>query len=111
MKPIVAILFLTLFGVRPAPAAPNQVPAALPNILLIMVDDMGYSDLGSGSSHSNKDLPVLLAGGLFQHGHYLAIEPGTVPLSNLYLSVPHHLGMDDKSFGTSTGTLKGLTIV
>jgi hypothetical protein len=85
--------------------------AAPPNILLIMVDDMGYSDLGSGPSHSNKDLPVLLVGGRFKHGRHLTIEPGTVPLSNLYLSVPHQLGMDDKSFGTSTGTLKGLTIV
>jgi hypothetical protein len=69
------------------------------------------SNLGSGSSHSNKDLPVLLVGGRFKHGRHLTIEPGTVPLSNLYLSVPHQLGMDDKSFGTSTGTLKGLTIV
>lgn len=69
------------------------------------------SNLGSGSSHSNKDLPVLLAGGRFKHGQHLALEPGTVPLSNLYLSVLHQLGLDDKSFGTATGTLKGLTIV
>ena len=69
------------------------------------------SNLGSGSSHSNKDLPVLLAGGRFKHGQHLAIEPGTVPLSNLYLSVLHQFGMDDKSFGASNGTLKGLTIV
>jgi predicted ABC-type transport system involved in lysophospholipase L1 biosynthesis ATPase subunit len=68
------------------------------------------SNLGSGSSHSNKDLPVLLAGGRFQHGQHLAVAPGTVPLSNLYLSVLHQLGMDDKSFGASTGTLKGLEL-
>jgi hypothetical protein len=68
------------------------------------------SNLGSGSSHSNKDLPVLLAGGRFQHGHHLAFEPGTVPLSNLYLSVLNQFGFDDKSFGTSTGTLKGLEL-
>ena len=68
------------------------------------------SNLGSGSSHSNKDLPVLLAGGRFQHGQHLAIAPGTVPLSNLYLSVLNQIGMDDKSFGASTGTLKGLEL-
>lgn len=68
------------------------------------------SNLGSGSSHSNKDLPVLLAGGRFQHGQHLALAPGAVPLSNLYLSVLHQLGMDDKSFGASTGTLKGLEL-
>lgn len=68
------------------------------------------SNLGNGSSHSNKELPVLLAGGRFRHGQHLAIPPGTVPLSNLYLSVLHQLGLDDKSFGTSTGTLKGLDL-
>jgi len=66
------------------------------------------SNLGNGSSHSNKDLPVLLAGGRFQHGRHLAFEPGAAPLSNLYLSVLNQLGFDDPSFGTSTGTLKGL---
>jgi len=69
------------------------------------------SNLGSGSSHSNKDLPVLLAGGRFHHGQHLAFEPGAAPLSNLYLSVLNQLGFDDKSFGTSTGALKGLNII
>ena len=68
------------------------------------------SNLGSGNSHSNKDLPVLLAGGRFQHGQHLAVDPGTVPLSNLYVSVLHQLGFDDQSFGTSTGPLRGLQI-
>ncbi len=68
------------------------------------------SNLGNGSSHSNKDLPVLLAGGRFQHGQHLAFEPGKVPLSNLYVSVLNQLGFEDQSFGTSTGTLKGLDI-
>jgi hypothetical protein len=68
------------------------------------------SNLGSGSSHSNKDLPVLLAGGRFRHGRHLAFEPGAVPLSNLYLSVLHQLGLEDKSFGTSAGTLRGLDL-
>jgi hypothetical protein len=69
------------------------------------------SNLGSGNSHSNKDLPVLIAGGRFQHGQHLAMATGTVPLSNLYVSVLHQLSFEDKSFGTSTGTLKGLQIV
>jgi hypothetical protein len=66
------------------------------------------SNLGSGNSHSNKDLPVLLAGGRFQHGQHMAFTPGTVPLSNLYVSVLNQLGFEDQSFGTSTGTLRGL---
>ncbi|MBL9153202.1 MAG: DUF1552 domain-containing protein [Verrucomicrobiales bacterium] len=69
------------------------------------------SNLGSGNSHSNKDLPVLLAGGRFQHGQHLAFEPGSTPLSNLYVSVLNQLGFEDQSFGTSTGPLKGLGLV
>jgi len=69
------------------------------------------SNLGNGSSHSNKDLPVLLAGGRFQHGRHLAFEPGTVPLGNLYVSVLNQLGFQDTSFGTSTGSLRGLEIM
>ena len=68
------------------------------------------SNLGSGNSHSNKDLPVLLAGGRFQHGQHLAFAPGTVPLCNVFVSVLNQLGFDDKSFATSTGTLKGLEL-
>ncbi|MFM2125377.1 MAG: hypothetical protein RL328_1828, partial [Acidobacteriota bacterium] len=69
------------------------------------------SNLGSGSSHSNKDLPVLLAGGRFKHGQHLAFDPSSTPLCNLFVSVLNQLGIDDKSFGTSTGTLKGLDFV
>ena len=68
------------------------------------------SNLGSGNSHSNKDLPVLLAGGRFQHGQHMAFAPGSMPLCNLYVSVLHQLGFEDKSFGTSTGALKGLVL-
>jgi hypothetical protein len=66
------------------------------------------SNLGSGNSHSNKDLPVLLAGGRFKHGQHLAFAPGSTPLCNLFVSVLNQLGMSDKKFGTSTGPLKGL---
>lgn len=68
------------------------------------------SNLGSGNSHSNKDLPVLLAGGRFKHGQHLATEPGSTPLSNLYVSVLNQLGFADQSFATSTGALNGLDI-
>ena len=69
------------------------------------------SNLGSGNSHSNKDLPVLLVGGRFKHGQHLAFDPNSAPLCNLFVSVLNQLGFDDQSFGTSTGTLKGLELV
>jgi hypothetical protein len=68
------------------------------------------SNLGSGSSHSNKDLPVLIAGGRFKHGQHLAFEPSSTPLCNVFVSVLNQLGLEDKSFGTSTGALKGLEL-
>ena len=33
------------------------------------------SNLGNASSHSAKNLPVLLAGGGFKHGQHLAFDP------------------------------------
>ncbi len=69
------------------------------------------SNLGSGNSHSNRDLPVLLAGGRFRHGRHLAFDAGSTPLCNLYVSVLNQLGIADRSFGTSTGTLRGLELI
>jgi len=66
------------------------------------------SNLGNASNHSNKDLPVLLIGGRYQHGSHLAFDPSTVPLSNLYVTILNQFGLADRSFGTSTGPLKGL---
>ncbi|MFT5469364.1 MAG: hypothetical protein ACI8UO_004484 [Verrucomicrobiales bacterium] len=66
------------------------------------------SNLGNGSNHSNKDLPVLLLGGGFNHGQHLAFEPNAAPLSNLYVSVLNQFGFADKTFGSATGPLEGL---
>jgi Protein of unknown function (DUF1552) len=67
------------------------------------------SNLGNASSHSCKNLPVLLAGGGFQHGQHLAFEPQSPPaLSNLYVSMLQQLGLEVEQFGSSTGTLSGL---
>ena len=67
------------------------------------------SNLGDGSSHSVKNLPVLLAGGGFQHGRHLAFDPSNPPpLCNLYVSMLQRLGIETDRFGSSTGTLTGL---
>ncbi|MFT4691054.1 MAG: hypothetical protein ACI9OD_003277 [Limisphaerales bacterium] len=66
------------------------------------------SNLGNASNHSNKNLPVLLLGGKYNHGRHLAFEPGSLPLSNLYLSILHQFGIADKTFATSTAPLAGL---
>jgi len=67
------------------------------------------SNLGDGSSHSIKNLPVFLAGGGFKHGQHLAFDPQTSPpLCNFYVSLLQRFGMPVDKFGTSTGTLTGL---
>jgi len=67
--------------------------------------------MGSANSHSNVNLPVLLAGGGFKHGRHLAFDTkNNYPLSNLYLSMLHRLGIEDDSFSTSKGTMTGLEL-
>ena len=60
------------------------------------------------SSHSNKNLPLLLAGGGFKHQGHLQFESGKTPASNLFVSMLQRFGMETDSFNRSTGTLNGL---
>jgi hypothetical protein len=65
------------------------------------------SGMSDGSKHSNKDLPVLLAGGGLKHqGHVVcpADKHNRVPLSNLWLSSLQWFGVERESFGKSSGT-------
>jgi hypothetical protein len=65
--------------------------------------------MGSANSHSNVNLPVLLAGGGFKHGQHLAFDTkNNYPLTNLYLSMLHRLGIEAAEFSTSKGTMTGL---
>ncbi len=71
------------------------------------------SGMSDGSTHSNRNLPVLLAGGGLQHqGHLVCPEEQhkRVPLSNLWLSVLHWFGSRADRFGRSTGTFSGMEI-
>lgn len=69
------------------------------------------SNLGNASSHDNKNLPILVAGGGFRHGHHLAFDPKkNPPLCNLYVQFLRRLGADTSAFGSSTGTLSGFEL-
>jgi hypothetical protein len=68
------------------------------------------SNLGNASSHSCKSLPVLLAGGGYKHGQYLAFDPAkSPPMSNLFVTMLQKLGLETDQFGSSTGTLADLS--
>ncbi|MCA8989897.1 MAG: DUF1552 domain-containing protein, partial [Planctomycetaceae bacterium] len=67
------------------------------------------SNLGNASNHSNKNMPVLLAGGRFEHGQHLGFDQkNNYPLPNLYVSLLQQFGMPVDSFMSSTGTMTGL---
>lgn len=69
------------------------------------------SNLGDASSHSTRNLPVFLAGGGFKHGQHLHFDPkDPPPLCNLYVSMLQRLGIETAEFGSSKGTLTGLSM-
>jgi hypothetical protein len=69
------------------------------------------SGMGNASSHSSRNLPIILAGGGFQHGEHKAYTTSKgedTPACNLFLSMLQRFGVESDQFGTSTGTLEGL---
>ena len=72
------------------------------------------SGMSNANSHSNRDLPVLLAGGGFKHGqhlHFARSGKQSTPLCNLYLSMLQNFGLEMDHFNTSSGTLTGLETI
>lgn len=65
--------------------------------------------MGSANSHSNVNLPALLAGGGFKHGQHLAFDQqNNYPLTNLFVSMLQRLGIEASEFSTGKGTFRGL---
>lgn len=71
------------------------------------------SGMGNASSHTNTDLPIILAGGGFKHGNHQTCPKESrkrVPLCNLYVSMLQRFGIEIDRFSKSTGTLTGLEL-
>ena len=67
------------------------------------------SNLGNASSHDNRNMPVLFAGGNFKHGQHLAFDKkNNYPLPNLFVSLLQSHGFETDRFMSSTGTMTGL---
>ena len=69
------------------------------------------SGMGNANSHTNTNLPVVLAGGGFDHGRLLSFNaknPHRPPLCNLFVTMLQKFGIETDAFATSTGTLRGL---
>lgn len=66
------------------------------------------SGISDGNRHNHNDLPIIVggnAGGAFKTGRHVDLKE-EVPLSNLYVRMLNEFGVETKSFGDSTGTLK-----
>src|SRR6185436_3766569 len=69
------------------------------------------SGLGDASRHTHKDLPILIAGharGGFKQGAHRRFPSSVTPLSNLFVAMLRHLGVETDSFADSTGAFTGL---
>ncbi len=85
---------------------PNSDGSLLENTMVLH-----GSGMGNANSHTNSSLPIILAGGGFQHGahkRFPADNRSKVPLSNLFVSMLQRFGLETDQFSTSTGTLNGL---
>lgn len=70
------------------------------------------SNLGDANAHSTNNLPVLFAGGGFQHGQHLSFDTQqNYPLPNLFVSMLQRMGIEADRFASSTGTMRGLEMV
>jgi len=69
------------------------------------------SDLSVPTSHSQRDLPIIVAGGAagrVAHGRYIALPGDETPLSNLYLTMLEKVGVPMEKLGDSTGRFNRL---
>ncbi len=64
------------------------------------------SALSDGNAHSNKDLPLLVAGHLggAKGGWHIA-SPAMTPVSNLFVTLLNGAGIQTDKFADSTGPL------
>lgn len=69
------------------------------------------SGMGNASSHSSRNLPVMVAGGGFRHGSHHRFERNGRdgrPLCDLFVSILQQLGVERDTFSTNTGNLNDL---
>ena len=79
---------------------PNAEGSMLDHTIVLFGSGMGY-----GGTHSNRNLPIMVAGGGFKHlGHVDAQDASgrSMPLCNLYVTLMQRFGIERDKFNTST---------
>ena len=73
--------------------------------LLDSTSIMFGSNLGNANAHHANNLPIILAGGGFNHGQFIKRDQQPKPLCNLFVTMLQNMGLGVESFGQSDGTL------
>ena len=80
---------------------PGSDRTVLDHTIVLFGSGMGY-----GGTHSNRNLPILVAGGGFRHAGHVDTRAGNgnnMPLCNLYVTLLQRFGVERERFNTSTG--------
>ena len=74
------------------------------SLLLDSTSVLFGSNLGNANAHDAANLPIVLAGGGFDHGRFVKHDRD-VPLSDLFVTMLNRSGLPTESFGQSRGEL------
>ena len=75
--------------------------------LLDSTSVMFGSNLGNANAHDPRNLPIIVAGGGYKHGKYVAHDrKNNKPLCNLFVNLLNNVGVETDSFATSDGTVE-----
>lgn len=80
---------------------PNAQGSMLDHTVVLFGSGMGY-----GGTHSNRNLPILVAGGGFKHRGHVDTRNSAgrnMPLCNLYVTLQQRFGIERDTFNTSSG--------
>lgn len=83
---------------------PNAQGSLLDNTIVLFGSGMGY-----GGTHSNRNLPIMVAGGGFKHRGHVDAQDGSgrnMPLCNLFVALMQRFGIERDKFNTSTGSFE-----
>jgi hypothetical protein len=109
LKPLLAIEEFQMEQLARFLRSLDETPQVDGQSLLERTMVLAGSGMGNASSHSNKDLPIVLAGGGFNHGQHHVMPSEShrrVPLANLFTSMLNRFGDEEtQRFNRATGTL------
>lgn len=81
---------------------PGSDGSLLDHTIVLFGSGMGY-----GGTHSNRDLPIMVAGGGFGHRGHVDVRDNSgrnMPLCNLYVTLMQQFGVERDRFNTSDGS-------